>query len=675
MAKKRTGARRSADARLGAPSLELVQGILKSLPGTHAASVLERFQAGDYKGGAELRVEAGSCDNPHDFALALLSVSLFRKYPGLPGASRKKEAAIEKWLACEEQCRQTNERIKAFRSGLYVAPYSETFRLARKKIEKLLGPFRWAKPAKFFNFGPGSTTRLSYSRRHLPFKFGESPQTTFDNLVNAEAVIGLSPVWCESSGGQVVNGLRPCFSLREASKVTTVPKDAFIDRVIAIEPDMNMFIQKGFGGYFRRCLRRVGVDLDDQTLNQALARSGSALGSLATLDLSSASDTVSYEIVKDLLPPDWFEALLSCRTHKSRLPSGIEIDLQKFSAMGNGFTFELESLIFWALCSSVCTETIGREGLRVSVYGDDIIVATADYERVVDVLEFAGFLVNLKKSHASGPYRESCGKHYFHGRDVTPITITKELSHVSKLLLFCNNLTRWAVRQGEGLYRHSSVRQAHAYCVGVLPNNFKRPRIPDGYGDGALMGSFDECCPRRSRRGWDGWIVENSLVPRERTHRSGGVATLAASLSKLEGRAGSYGENQRMGGNFSLHTSFHSGLPVRGAAVVGFGDCAIRSRRGTDVRDGRYTVQTLDRRTPCCESSEEFEVDGGLYPRASVGSRPFPLLTPLWRRDRVEFTTGLSGELSQVSEIKEVISYKLGKVFVKQWCDIGPWVP
>jgi hypothetical protein len=68
-------------------------------------------------------------------------------------------------------------------------------------------------------------------------------------------------------------------------------------------------------------------------------------------------------------------------------------------------------------------------------------------------------------------------------------------------------------------------------------------------------------------------------------------------------------------------------------------------------------------------------MDGGLYPRASVGSRSFPLLAPLWRRDRVEFTTGLSGELSQVSEIKEVISYKLGKVFVKQWCDIGPWVP
>ena len=665
MAKKRYGPPRSADTVLGVPQLELISGILERIPGTHAAAVSYFIASGEYKRAAELRADPRDFDDPDGFALALLSTSLIRKYPGLPGSSRKRDVAIEKWRACEEQCGLTNERLRQFRIGELDTHHHEAFRLARKKIQKLLGTFRWSKVAEFFNFGPGSTTRLPFAKRHLPFKYGIAPETTFDNLASARAVISLSPVWTLSTGGRVTGGCCPCFSLREHSKVTTVPKDAFIDRVIAIEPDMNMFVQKGFGGFIRQRLKLVGIDLDDQTLNQLLARSGSATGSLATLDLSSASDTVSYELVRELLPPDWFEALLSCRTHESRLPSGEIVSLQKFSAMGNGFTFELESLIFWALCSAVCQNHIGREGLRVSVYGDDLIVKTEDYEAVVQILEFSGFTVNLKKSFASGPYRESCGKHYFHGRDVTPITITKEMTHVSRLLLFCNNIQRWALRRGQNLYRCSSVREVYQFGVSHLPRHFQKARLPEGYGDGSLLGSFDECLPKRARGGWDGWMVQGVLLPRKTPRRSNGVATLAAALSVLEGAAPSGCDEfpirdadaprvyHDIGGG-AFPQPVHDG--ILGLVVPGGRSLSPASRVPKGIRRNGTELWSIGR----TRNSSSYQA------RAVVGELC---------GSRVQGALTLKGMTTPASDIGEVNSSRCGPVFVPLWCDIGPWLP
>lgn len=623
MAAQRNGTPRSADTVLGAPSLELVQGVLDRTPGPHAFAVAYCFSKGEYQRGAELRADPRDFDDPDGFALALQSVSLFRKYPGLPGSEGKAEKAIEKWLVCEKTCATTNERIRDFRIGQVRPDLHEPFRLARKKILGLLGEFRWKKVAPFFDFGPGSTTRLPFSMRHPTYKYGEDPETTFDNLASAVAVISLSPMWSESTGGYKTSTPLPSVKIREESKVTTVPKDAFIDRVIAIEPDLNMFVQKGFGGFIRRRLKRVGVDLNDQTLNQLLAQQGSR-GGLATLDLASASDTVSYELVKELLPPDWFEALLSCRTHASRLPSGEIIDLQKFSAMGNGFTFELESLIFWALCSSVATHYLGREGLRVSVYGDDIITTVEDFDKCVDILQFAGFTVNEKKTYASGPYRESCGKHYFYGRDVTPVTVTKEISKTSQLLLLCNNLQRWALRLGGGLYRHVYAKDAFTYARGFLPLHFQRARIPDGFGDGALIGPFDECRPQRCCLGWDGWRVKGVLLTKQQYRLSSGVATLVAVLAGSERRQ-------------------HA--PPPDIRVLKALRGQLHKVRASNSQSGYWEMQ----RQLSYERDKYLAASGSDVPCAPVGLKSGRAFVPFRELTRK------------------------GCIFVNQWSDIGPW--
>jgi len=56
---------------------------------------------------------------------------------------------------------------------------------------------------------------------------------------------------------------------------------------------------------------------------------------------------------------------------------------------------------------------------RVRVYGDDIVVPTDCVLSVIDSLEHFGARVNRRKSFWTGRFRESCGKDYYEGHDVS----------------------------------------------------------------------------------------------------------------------------------------------------------------------------------------------------------------------------------------------------------------
>jgi hypothetical protein len=62
----------------------------------------------------------------------------------------------------------------------------------------------------------------------------------------------------------------------------------------------------------------------------------------------------------------------------------------------------------------------------VRVYGDDIIVPVEYVFAVVSRLEAFGFKVNKNKSFWSGYFRESCGKDYYEGTDVTIVRVRHE---------------------------------------------------------------------------------------------------------------------------------------------------------------------------------------------------------------------------------------------------------
>jgi hypothetical protein len=146
-----------------------------------------------------------------------------------------------------------------------------------------------------------------------------------------------------------------------------------------------------------------------------------------------------------LLPNDWSEYLFSLRTKYTQVTKDRKVQVEKFSAMGNAFTFELETLIFWAVAKSCCSK-VGVDDGRVLVYGDDIVTDASAYDMTVYALNYLGFRVNESKSFRSGPFFESCGKHFFQEVDVTPVYQKKLVTSPGECVRMANRLVRWSTR-------------------------------------------------------------------------------------------------------------------------------------------------------------------------------------------------------------------------------------
>lgn len=472
-----------------------------------------------------------ACTPPQLFAKAYLDQSVGSKFceSSADSAASRSNAAIAKFLLAERMCRKTNGRL---RPGVPV-PYKDwdlngVLYLAEKKIHQVLGSFSWSEARESMDFGPGATHLIRRGTASRAAKFDHRVETYLTSYLRCCWAVAQSPLWYGMASAQ-----EPY--LAPANRVITVPKSSVIDRVIAIEPSTTMYCQKGIGKMIRRRLARVGCDLNDQTQNGEFARLGSLFGNLATVDLSMASDTIAYWLVRRLLPADWFDALNELRAERGVLPSGEFIAYQKFSSMGNGYTFELESLIFWAICSCVI-ETLGLKDRRLGVYGDDIVISVHAKDLLERVLDYAGFKVNTSKSHWEGPFRESCGKHYHSGVEVTPFYVRRPLDNVPDLFTYHNNLRRWIDRWRIPPERYGAVRGILREIRARAPAMYERPTLPlNSEENTGFIGSFDEArpslCIRHKKRGWSGYSVP-SLVLLELPNERGTLGRLLASVSR-----------------------------------------------------------------------------------------------------------------------------------------------
>lgn len=200
--------------------------------------------------------------------------------------------------------------------------------------------------------------------------------------------------------------------LVDGNRFITVPKNTETERLICIEPEGNAYYQKGIGSFLKHVLdSRVGLDLTSQSKNRTMC----ADFTFSTIDLASASDSVSLAIVKYLLPSRVFNLLYAFRCPQSTL-FGQTIkhnqDHSVFSTMGNGYTFELESLVFYCLAAAV-TSSHNESVSDICVFGDDLIVKNDVAPDLVELLNFTGFEVNKDKSFTGDDlYRESCGYFY-----------------------------------------------------------------------------------------------------------------------------------------------------------------------------------------------------------------------------------------------------------------------
>jgi hypothetical protein len=428
----------------------------------------------------------------------------------------KKQAALVKFRQYEELCGKTNLRFRNLSfDPLFKGSNVWLLNAVTRKIDSILGDFCPDEFVDSSNWGPGVTTLLKGSQVSAFNKFQSETGITHRLYSFVEPWFSTAyPLWYErlTSSSESEHVVRQPFTFIEGNEVVTVPKNSKTDRVIAIEPGVNLWFQKGIGSMIRRRLLRVGVDLNSQIKNQQLALSSSRTGEFATVDFSSASDSISYELVREVIPPRWFALLDVCRSPVGTL-DGAKIKWNKFSSMGNGFTFELESLIFFAAALAVC-DYLEISSKEVSVFGDDVILPSSCYELFREFCDFLGFKVNNQKSFHSGYFRESCGSHYFAGVDCKPIFLKEVLTNAQSLFKLANNVRLLAHRRNSHYGCDASFRRSWQTLFLRVPKAF-RFRIPLGFGDGGFVCNFDESTPSKAREQtptgspygacWEGW--------------------------------------------------------------------------------------------------------------------------------------------------------------------------
>lgn len=372
------------------------------------------------------RVKPAEFSGPSDYLAWAQMMGLFSKSSLKGRDDELREVAWKKFQAAERSCYRANKRLAYY----YARPNRENpvYRVilarARELISKVLGTFTETTLEHILNLSrPGSGSAIGVRSREeisWPDKFDRKTSlcVTPAALPYARLLLEESRAWVESAS--VDQTLRYCVT--PSNRLTFVRKDAKQDRTIAVEPHLNVLLQQGAARYMASRLKSHGVDISDQTRNQTLARIGSESwfrsDPLVTLDLSAASDSICISLVKRLLPSAWFGFLGDLRS-ESFVYKGVTHTYHKWSSMGNGYTFPLETLIFWSLakaCSSLC---VGEN--VISVYGDDIIIARSSAALLIEALKYCGFSTNVEKSFIFGPFRESCGADWWNGHRVTPV--------------------------------------------------------------------------------------------------------------------------------------------------------------------------------------------------------------------------------------------------------------
>lgn len=439
------------------------------------------------------------------------------------------------FLQAEQRCRETNGRMN---NGT-VSPV--LLREAGKVIRRVLPPL-FASDGKLsragrrildeisaeMRLGPGSVTSLSDIPGLVQSdKYDAETHLTLGLYPYARAIMG--DYWSNSVARKVIV---------PGNRFTTVPKNAKTERGICIEPDLNVYGQLGIGKVLKRLLKRVlGIDLNSQEWNRFLAEMAFTWR-LATLDLSQASDLTARRLVEELFPSDWVYLFDLFRSPKT-LFRGNWVELEKWSSMGNGYTFELETLIFASVVLAVLElREAATDWAHCAIFGDDIIVPSRHAVAVVEALEDFGFKVNGSKTHLAGAFYESCGTDWFAGKPVQPFYIRRkqEDEGIPYPLQLANRLrVHCKVTCDLPGYADDTHRKTWEWLKSRIPSAWNHI-VPESLGDVGLIGDLTEATgvspawwhPKHGYTWLEGWFVPSmQLQPLKIRKRSTGRLLLA----------------------------------------------------------------------------------------------------------------------------------------------------
>jgi hypothetical protein len=358
-----------------------------------------------------------------DAIFAIRQITLMWAKIEIPCTPARVSRAIAGYIECESDVR----RFDALRSQDMYSDFKRIsdllFRDLFVSIDRKVAYYELVP-----KHGPGATAdKLMGNQKYNQVEWTDRLEEVFPHRIYLFPNWGLSRQLPESDIREPGNE-RPV-------RVITVPKTQKTPRIIAIEPTCMQYMQQAvleviYDGVDEDFVLSSLIGFLDQTPNQELARKGSIDGKLATLDLKEASDRVSNQLVLNMLSsyPHLNDAVQATRSRKADVPGHGVKRLAKFASMGSALCFPFEAMTFLTLIflgierelSRPLTKKDVRSFLgKVRVFGDDIIVPKEYTRSVVRELEAFGFLVNSSKSFWNGLFRESCGKEYYAGQDVS----------------------------------------------------------------------------------------------------------------------------------------------------------------------------------------------------------------------------------------------------------------
>lgn len=206
-----------------------------------------------------------------------------------------------------------------------------------------------------------------------------------------------------------------------------VPKGINKKRGISMEPTENQFWQHAIADSLSDWFDhhpRMKIDLHDQDISRRMCLIGSRTFRYGTIDLSNASDTVTWKLVTLIFSNTTLLTSLSLsRTRSVSLASSI-LPLAKYAPMGSALCFPIECIVFASIAWLACKRSGCSADYRV--YGDDIVIPSPAFEECCKILRELHFEVNEEKSY--GPYSsflEACGMEAYWGVDVTPCRLSR----------------------------------------------------------------------------------------------------------------------------------------------------------------------------------------------------------------------------------------------------------
>ena len=314
---------------------------------------------------------------------------------------------------------QTQERIAAPKELTFRA--SRVIAAARKHVRRILGEYDPDEHMEACRFGNNAAVGHPSTRRYLDLK-ASGPLTGsaehiawFKSQLKLQKNYLLRDMLIESNPAK---DLDDRYVLCDSLKLTNVEKTFKARRSIMANTLLGGFYTYGLGKVMQH--RLVGEGLNIRYLQKRHRRMVLAMSKslrLVTADLSSASDSFTIALVMALLPRKWWQVVNLGRISKVEINNKL-YRLESFMTMGIGFTFQLQTLLFYCLLRGV-EDCLGKRGF-VSVYGDDLIYRTEIHPYVNQIFNDLGFLLNEDKTFVKESFRESCGADAYCGCDVRP---------------------------------------------------------------------------------------------------------------------------------------------------------------------------------------------------------------------------------------------------------------